>query len=334
MKKLLALSLVLFLSACGLFPQAQSDSGEAGRQRVALAQNTNVPGTSTPIPTSTLNHQATLDAVQSTLEVAQAEADAAKRLMVDATMTHEAFLLIQIRLTESSDIMTRQASAETLTARPSAVPLTETKAAYLESVSLTKNADSRTQLAATLAAPTQLLAMERARVEAKFAEASRKVDIGVMVAIGFFCVSMSLFLLACLFYYPEKKAEESNVIFIQPLDELDQPQRPRFKSEIGKNGEFTMHPVEIDCSNDQLLEFADGVVNRQMTTSFNLWEKTDVHKNLKKIRLFLEQRKYAKLVRGSNGMLDLTAEGEHFLRETLRLGGPPPPYICMPQNSQ
>ena len=85
--------------------------------------------------------------------------------------------------------------------------------------------------------------------------------------------------------------------------------------------------AEIHCTNEQLTELAQGIVNGGKTLAFNQWMGSDVYKSLKDIREFMQVHHFAHVLRGKQGELSMNAVGEDFLLHCL-VGHPPAPFVC------
>ena len=150
MKTYIWILAALLLSACQL-------EGEAGTPSASLSTAEVKPKlvmvsySETPVPTATIDYQSTIAVVQEEAQraqqaanQAQAEADAAKRLMVDATVTKEAVMLIAAQMTQSSEVLsaqgTQMAVQVTASAFPTSIPLTVTAQYRNDSVRETQQA--------------------------------------------------------------------------------------------------------------------------------------------------------------------------------------------------
>jgi len=333
MKKFLFVSAISFLVvSCGAIQQGVSTSAR-DRQGQHAPQPT---ATMSPIPTATIDYQATAS-------VAEATADAANRLMIEVTAAQDQRKHEELSWTASADqatiaaaSLTMQADQATSAAYPTYAPLTMTAQVEQLVISKTQAADARTALAATQNAPTLVIAMTRANAQAKYAETSEKVDIGVRAAIGFavFCLALLMLtgsILRLLNGIPLGPVEQ------EQEDQEEQPEEPKFISPIPlaktetKDG-TTWLRSQIPCTKEQLVMLADGIVNRGMTLSFNIWEGTPVHRSLQKIREEFQTHKLARNILHGNGRVDVTPEGEKFLRYVVEHGEPPPPFVCLPEN--
>lgn len=337
MKKLFVIMVLsIFLSSCGAQDIARLLPGSP-----RSTQNPTQIPTQTLVPTSTVDYLATADNAQALAYSAQLTSDAANRLLVDATVEHERLQHSYSIMTQDAELatasaisLTQQSDGMTQTSLPTYLPMTQTKVVSQETYVAGQQFDQRTALAATLAAPTQLIAMERSRVAAEFAETNEKISIGLKVSAIAFMVVMTLFLLAKAFLMSMNAIRRDDIEDQdQSIPDLGEEELKRFSRDENSEG-IVYLPTTVPCFLSQLIELADGVINRNMTLGFNAWQGTEVHKSLSAIRLFLQERKFARLVHNSDGRLDITASGETFLRETLTSGFPPPPFKCLPENGQ
>ncbi len=322
MKKLFVITvLALLLAACEQASQLTQNTYD--RQRSA-AQPTQSYSTSTPIPTETIGWQQTAVNAQST-------SDAAMRLMVEATSAEAQRQQERLLMTATIDIatiqagqLTAQSDIATSTAALTAVPLTSTAQSLDREIAKTQISDSHTAVAMTRQAPTQVILMAYAQSQAKYADVTMRVDIGVRIAVSFFVIVLSALMVYVILR--RNTRSEQPTVFIRPLDDI-----PLRKHEEQGSVRFTR--ADVPCTKDQLLELADGIINRGMTLSFNPWEGTTVHKVLKVMREFMVENHFARNVKGQGGLLDILADGEKFLRDTLDKQEPPAPFRCLPDNA-
>lgn len=282
--------------------------------------------TAAPVPTTTVTEAPTPTVgYQETAIVAQQTANAAMELMVDVTAARDrenfqqlAFTVTAEWMLYQNDQLTQSASAVTASAYPTAIPLTQTQQSVI-------NNFRATEQQMTLTAPTQIYVMAQSETYAKNSDRILVVELGLKIAISVFLIVLALYVILRAIQVVLMLADQPE---IKIPDLNDQPMIIPFKTEKTSGG-VVMKRAEILCSNEQLLEFADGILNHHMTPAFGLWEGTKVHRNLKYIREFLEEHKFAKLIPRSGGALDIQADGESFLRHCLDFGTPPPPYQCI-----
>jgi hypothetical protein len=319
-KHLYVVLLALIVTSCGLLPGQPSSRERNASQSTAPAQNPS------PFPEPTVDYEATRVSLASTQQ-------AVKEQMVQTTAEYEERIQEQFRWTQQADMMTatpamltQQSGASTSTAWLTVAPGTMT-AQPMQATSTEKAAqDKRADRTATAYAPTKMIEDENSRLYVKYAETTERIKIGIMVAIGVFILALAFFLFinTTVTYkrHEQETAEE------EPEPELT-PLRPMVKKTY-EGGEIWLNAT-VPCTKTQLFELADGIINRGLTLGYGMWERTDVHKSLKKVREFFEYHKFAKLVKNSNGQLDILGEGESFLRYVSEHGEPPAPFVCLPE---
>lgn len=311
----------LLLSACQL-------EGEAGTPSASLSTAEVKPKlvmvsySETPVPTATIDYQATIWLVQQEAQraqqeadQAQAEADAAKRLMVDATVTHEAVMLIAAQMTQSSEVLsaqgTQMAVQVTASAFPTSIPLTVTAQYRNDSVRETQQAAND---------PTFIEQRANAEAYAENAGMLMTVEIGLKLAIALFVVALGAALVIFVMREP-KKVEAVEVQAFVPI-----PMR-----KDTSNGQYKMTKIRTDvpCSKEQLMVLAEGILNNGMTLAINPWQKTIVHKSIDDIRQFFLDNDWAHKLKSKNGELFLLEVGEEWLDQCFARGEPPLPYVCV-----
>ena len=322
MKTYIWILAALLLSACQL-------EGEAGTPSASLSTAEVKPKlvmvsySETPVPTATIDYQATIWLVQQEAQraqqeadQAQAEADAAKRLMVDATVTHEAVMLIAAGMTQSREVLSAQGTQAsvnaTSSAYPTSIPLTAT-------MQQTNNDVRETQQAANDPTFIQM----RADAEAYAANAGRlmAVEIGVKWAIVFFIVSLGAALVIFVL-----RSEPKKIV----VEDVEEPQPLPMRKDTS-NGQYKLTKIRYDvpCSNEQLMVLAEGIRRNGMTLAINPWQKTIVHKGIDEIRQFFLDNGWARELKSKNGELLVLEAGEDWLDECLALREPPRPYVCV-----
>jgi hypothetical protein len=310
--KIWLLILVPLLAAC---------SGVKENNQFVLATPA---GTSTPTATITLTPTATVDYL-STAVIAKETSDEAMRVNVKVTAEADQRNFVQAQWTVTAEAvsqvhaeMTRQAAQFTATAYATSIPATQTAQAISNSL-------QGTEMAMTISAPTQLVAMANARALADTAAYREYAEMFVIVCAGFALIALGIGVLVMMYRDVMKPSDVPD-----PEPELAAPTIPfvHVPGPQSRPGGTRMLRAEIPCSLEQLLEFADGVVNRGMTLSINPWEGTPVHKSIKNIRAFFVQHEMAKVLLGKGGELGIEVTGEEFLQDTLAYKRPPLPYVC------
>jgi len=315
------LPLIFLLTACGA-----TTSPEQVRMGIQATQAPRV--TASPIPTPTIGYQATADVASTQAADAYATAEAANLVVAAYTaqaeqVNHDNMVMEQERLA-----WTAQADQWTAVYAPTAIPLTATAQVNENTRNQTAVALYSTYMTATYQAPTQVVAYAKAQAEAKNAERYVAAEIWIWVSVGVLLCGMGAFLISGSAIAVVRKVQEAriqaNVSEHEPEPILPTDYIP-FKATNGPN---SLRRYEVKCTPRQLLVLADGVITDRMTLGINQWEGTIVHKSLMEIRAFLVEWKYAKVVLGGKGQLDLTQAGEAFLLDVLEHKGPPPPLVC------
>lgn len=319
-KHLYVALLALFVTSCGLMQGQPSARERNTSQATAPAQ------TPSPLPEPTVDYEATRVSLASTQQ-------AVKEEMIQTTAEYEERIQEQFRWTQQADMLTatpaaltQQSGASTSTAWLTVAPGTMT-AQPMQATSTEKAAqDRRADRTATAYAPTKMIEDENSRLYVKYAEGVERTKIFLMIAIGIFILALASFLFVNTTITYKRHEEETAEEETEP--ELD-PLHPMVKKTY-EGGEIWLDAT-VPCTKTQLFELADGVINRRIPLSYGMWEGTEVHKSLKKVREFFEYQKFVKLVKNSNGQLDLLAEGESFLRYVSEHGEPPAPFVCLPE---
>lgn len=310
----------LLLSACKLDGEAVTPSESLSTAEVKLVM---VSYSETPVPTATIDYQATIWLVQQEAQraqqeadQAQAEADAAKRLMIDATVTKEAVLLKAAEMTQSSEVLSAQgtqgAADMTATVFSTVIPLTTTAQHRNDSVRETQQAAND---------PTFIEQRANAEAYAKNAGKLMAVEIGLKWAIALFFVAVGAALVIFVMRSEPKKEEPVEVRAFVPI-----PMR-----KDTSNGQYKMKKIRTDvpCSKEQLMVLAEGILNNGMTLAINPWQKTIVHKSIDDIRQFFLDNEWARELKSKNGELFVLEVGEDWLDQCLARGEPPLPYVCV-----
>ena len=302
---------VLFLTAC-------SGAAAAGNTLLATQEGNPYP---TATLTATIEPTATIDYMQTAI-VAKATSDEAMRINVQVTAEQDRRNFIQAQWTVEAEAMTMQSDQFTATAYATSVPATQTAQAI-------SNTIRGTEMAMTITAPTQIIAMKNAQVYTEFADELQATELVLQLVIATFILGLALFLIAAavirLFeafrktedHFAGQRTEEATPIPFVPA--------PGSESE---KGVIKLVRAEVPCNVDQLLVLADGVVNSGRTLAFNHWEGTPVHKSLKELRAFFVQHHFARVMMGKGGELGVEVLGEEFLQDCLAYKSPPLPYVC------
>jgi len=291
-------------------------------------QSTTIPQTKTPIPTVTIDFNATSQVALSQVAVAlnqastaQAEADAANRLVVEATSAHEQR---EHEIALSNAQGTQQAQSEkmivygwTVTAAFTSIPLTQTQQSIINTQIPKQQALMSGALTATKEAPTQMVAMTNAENYSRYWIVDFILRMFVFVGMGVFLVGIGAFAFRQRkVQEQEQEVEEENVI-----DEISQESTETIlRIETNHDTAFpAMSRMIVPCTPDQFTELVNGVLTEGKTLGINQWEGAEsvfTRDEFTPVRNWLLSNKLAQHSSG-RGALMLTAEGESIFIEWL-----------------
>jgi hypothetical protein len=221
----------------------------------------------TPSPTITNTPTATVDYMV-TAQIAQATADEARRVNAQATVEYLHFVQSQSNLTAAADVRTQEVAAWTVTAALTSIPLTATQQAAMNTLVPYQQSVLAGQMTATKEAPTQMVALEQAKVSAQFAAIQARVQIFAMLSLGAFCLSLAWFLAR----YPlQRRQDEAQV---EPVKEQPVRQSILIQRETDHGDGFIEREFlpEVPCTPEQLAEFATEITQGRKTMRINHWE--------------------------------------------------------------
>jgi hypothetical protein len=302
---------------------AASGQGELLPAEVPPAKNTpdgdTASRTATLEPTPTIGYRSTANAAQFAASTAQANADAANRLLVQATAQHEANLQEQASWTAEASRQQLMFLEWTATARPSSIPATQTQMV----VEQTKQAVIVTQLAMTIQAPTAIVMLAQARSQADFAPYYNLASVIGLFSISVFLMALSGWLFRIL-WKPAMGWEEKSAKRQSSMNHFGTV--VSIKTEAA--GYTSMKRMVIPCTPAMLTELAKGLMVEHKTLGVNQWEgaesSTWTRASYLPMRNFLLANQLAHSAGG--GALVLTSEGESFFHAWLDEGSVPPPY--------
>lgn len=323
MKKIILLT--MFLSACTSLPINSAMPEALG---TPTAQATATPSI---VSTATLDYAATSAAAMTAVDVAKFQALSAQQDAINAQATSQAAQVEIIAFTAAADAALWQATQYAQMAEQTAVSMTQASVQMTATARPTAEARRVTQEALTIANMTSIAAQLTA--QAGEPERIRQVNMAqdiaqfgwmtyfaqIVASLGVMALGAGLF----VFLYkhqPTQKAEETETEDkdIIPFDII----RPN-----------VMLRAEIDCTTDDLLAFAEGILLQRLPPSYNAFDGILDRGALKVIREYMQAHKMARVQHNSNGALTILAEGEAFLRETMNRGTPPPPHKCIRKNT-
>jgi len=287
-------------------------------------KSTSIPQTKTPIPTATIDFNATSQVALSQVVVAlnqaatsQAEADAANRLVVEATSAHEQR---EHEIALSNAQGTQQAQAKnmivygwTVTAAYTSIPLTQTQQSAINTQVPRQQALMSGALTATKEAPTQMVAMTNAENYSRYWMVEFVLRMFIFVGMSVF-----LFGIGAFAFYKRKGQEEENIVD-EILQELPQTETV-LRVETNHDTAFpTMSRMIVPCTPNQFTELVKGVLTDGKTLGINQWEGAEsvfTRDEFTPVRNWLLSNRLAQHSSG-RGALMLTAEGESIFIEWL-----------------
>lgn len=321
------------------------DSTEEERQRSAIATQPaqrsaftpTIQPTSTIVPSVTVDYQSTVEIALNAANQAQATADAAMRLQIEATAAqdqraHEEYMLEgeQERLALELEL---RALSGTQTAAPTAMAATATQQAWVIEAERARSTMHSAQITATAQAPRILREM-------KTAENYEYVIFGQVVAyvgIGFAGIGLVIFIVV-------KWRVENRRLLDKEQEERSKRWGPQATDGAGevqgraitfRDGEKLWKDTipgtrELPITQEMLLELADGLLTG-MTLAINNWEGADTawtRETILLMRSFLRRNGLA--VDTGNNTLRLTKQGEKLEGESffryISVRGEAPPY--------
>jgi hypothetical protein len=303
MKKLVWLAVVIIaIYLIGLQMANNESPAQAMDVPSRPAATATIQPTQTPVPTATTGYE--LTAI-----VAQATADEARRINAQATADHE---LVQLGLSQLTAQAEDRAMAQlqltaawegiTATVAYTSIPLTATQQAALNTQIPARQILEAGQLTATHEAPTQIVAMERSLLYAKYGKADYFFRWFGIFMVGIFVIGIVRF----MFRYP-----------IQPKPETEPKDEPTetviwLKNE--KDNGATSKRYAVPCTPEQLTELSELVINGEKTFGINRLEnssRTLRRSTLYQVREFLTLNLFA--VDAGAGQIALNEDGEEFL---------------------
>jgi len=348
MKKLFIFMLMaLMLTGCGAM--------QVSAQEIDTEYRTPQPtATASIVPTATIEYQATAHAAETQAYIAQSTADAANRIMVQATndqqqREHEA----QLQNAQG----TAQAEANhmielgwTATAYQTSMPLTATAQVDNMTAIADYKAVTIAQITATAAYPTQIVAESNARTQAKYAPVYVFVQVFAIFAIGVFLLFTAWFM---RWYWmqqdkreyektPKGVAQSQGFKEIPNLDEqepefvmpqpdprkvIDTGMQPATVLTIQNETGTTSRQMVVPCKPNQLLELAENTLTKSWSLAINAWEGAETsftRGTFSKVRSWLQGNKFA--ISTGGGALVLTDEGRAFLEAYLNTSNLPTEY--------
>lgn len=328
MNLFLLMTMLLFLTGCGAPVAAQAAA--LGTPEVMWSASPAATATETLTPTATVDWQGTA-------MVAQATADEARRLNTQATAEFEQRVQEQGAWTAQADGWTAQANQWTATAALTSVPLTATQQAVVNTQVPIEQALMAGQLTATKEAPTQMMAMEDARIYEEHGETDFIIRMFVLAAMGVFLLGVGLFALAVR---PKEDAKAGSAEAVAAELEPDLIPLKQEKETVitvkTNNGQGLGQDkiYKLPCSAEQLSELAERVIVFGETLGVNNWEGEKsllTRAVIIRVRRFFVQKKLG--VETKSGRVGLNDDGLALLRGWLESKTLPHSYSFAPMES-
>lgn len=314
--------IAIAMSACaGQIDPADYSSKDPSPEQLMAAQ-----ATRTPVPTATVDFQATLsiayqDAENERQRAYQAQQDAldaqetsiaANALIIGYTAQAESNLVTIAQITQEAMARAEVHTYETQTAQPTANAIQATAQAVklaeitLQSGMLTANS------------PTGIKAKSDAEYSAQFGWVN-------YMATGLVSISLFFLVIWIVIYLSARAKKEMADAY---NDASDEPYIIPM-AEDADNPNQTLR-AEIQCTTEQLVLLAKGWMENKKTPAFNKWRGTVVINALYEIREFLTWHKLTYELDGKRGELAYTERGRAFMEYTAMNGELPAPFVCVP----
>ena len=294
------------------------------------------------IETEVATQYATPTATLQIIETVQAELAAAReeeyqtRLqlasLIDAhaevTAEHERNLIEFARLTESAKSLEVKAAEITATV----LPVMATEAQASRDYQMAQN-----QFAENYPA----LVREKAESEAyaKSADAIQAAELFWQFAFGFAVIGLTSLMVFVVVYrngvhVPKQEKQEAELIDFAELERQQNQSKMFFRPVVNEQSQPVQRRMktEIPCSDEEFLEFAEGVIRLNKGLVYGAWAGSEVYKRLNGLRHWMEGEGFAEPVPNHPAELSVTADGEKYLIDSLEAGEPISPYCCKYQN--
>lgn len=285
--------------------------------------------TRTPDPTATIGYEATIAVAEQARQQAQSDAWQAGQVAHDAWSTAEAANVQVLSITAQAEQarleqegMTAQANADrmvqlswTATALPTMLPITQTAIQEAR----TQQAVVLAQMAMTQAAPTMVVAMAVAHTSARMAPVNAWIKVIGLLSISLFCLGAGAFLGVRTYLDWQARPEQEALV-------EDASEEPLPKMNLGTTvsvkhadaGFMSLMTYQVPCTEKQLTELADRVLNRHESLAINRFEGAGTSWTrvaVLRVRSFMQLNRYVKSMGG--GQVDVNGDGEAFLRGWL-----------------
>ena len=298
--------------------------------------------TQSPVPTATVEYKATANAAETQAYIAQSTADAANRVMVQATndqqqREHETQMQ-NAQATQQAESNRMIALGWTATAYTTTIPLTAT--AQVENMTAIANYKAVTiaQITATAYQPTQIVAEANAQTQAQFATAFAWVQIFAIFGLAVFLFFAAWFM---RWYWmredaraqaqahaqsPQGIAERNGLTPIahsEPEPDFIMPTPPKPRH-IDRPTTADLIKYTIPCAQEPFDIFAEKLVTGEMALSINKWETSGLVSgaNVGNVRAWIKNMRAWMHINGfgvfnDNDEMTLVQAGQEWLEKYL-----------------
>lgn len=327
----IVIAIMIGIGACAKVIMPAS-AGAVKNQLLATAK----PVTPSPVPTITPQYQLTAQAAQQAQGFAVQTSDAAMLQILQVTAVKEANELQQLQLTESSAQLTAQVDQWTATAAPTAVIGTITAAALDRTIVQAQITLASGGLTATHAAPTQLIAMQRAQDEVDHAPLFFIVQMFAFLAFSFCMFGIGSFALMSGRIRQKQAIEETRAPvkivanYVKtpepeedPITEEQAPVETVLRVQTVDTQYPSMDRMTVPCTPEQFDILVTGILQAGKTLAYEFWNKRESHDKpapftrdeFTLVRNWLLSNRLAQSA--GKGALMLSATGENIFIEWL-----------------
>jgi hypothetical protein len=298
-----------FVTSCGAaVPMAME-------QEVEFSSTASVP---TATMTATLVPTATVD-WQQTAIIAQGTADEARRLNTAATAGYEVRVHEQLKMTAEAERQAFESYSWTATARWTSVPATQTQQAILNTQIAAQQTMMAGQMTAVYEAPTLMVAMANAEVEAQFAPLRFGMEIFALFAIAMFL----LFVVGFVIWRWRNASPTAEPLQYEGEGEADLMRRVDMVTRVetvDRSQGLRINRYVVPCRPEALTELAQALVSGEKSFGINSWEgsasENFTREKIKEVRHWMQLNGFAQGI--GQGRLHPTDDGMRFFEGWLR----------------
>lgn len=257
--------------------------------------------TNTPVPSPTIGYQ-------DTAIVAQQTAMEAVRVNAAITAEFEQRIQEQLQMTAQADLLYFQMQGWTQTAQPTAVMLTATQQAVINTQVAGQQTLQAGQLTATAQAPALMIQIADAQNYAQHKQTGLIIGWVFQILLGS-AAFLGVVLTFILLFRPGKKVIENPEASV----EIEPDMTPYLREDLGQ-GDFTKW--RVPCTEEQLTELGEMVVNGERNLAINRLEtssRTLRRPTLIHLRKFFRMNGFA--IELGNGEIALNDRAVTFIQQ-------------------